>query len=187
MRSINEVQDEIIENFSLFDGDMESTLFYLMDLGKKLPAMDESLKTEDNIVKGCQSKVWLNGRVEDGKVYFDMPFLGQGTIFPKTGISLDPAKVEAAITPKTKAIVAVHIYGNLCDMDALLAIGKKHGLPVIEDSAEAIGSEYKGNRAGSMGTFGAFSFHGTNCRLGCKPQHWISIKNFAGACTPTYE
>lgn len=71
MRSINEVQDEIIENFSLFDGDMESTLFYLMDLGKKLPAMDESLKTEDNIVKGCQSKVWLNGRMEDGKVYFD--------------------------------------------------------------------------------------------------------------------
>jgi cysteine desulfuration protein SufE len=71
MRSINEVQDEIIDNFSLFDGDMESTLFYLMDLGKKLPAMDESLKTEDNIVKGCQSKVWLNARTEDGKVYFD--------------------------------------------------------------------------------------------------------------------
>jgi cysteine desulfuration protein SufE len=50
---------------------MESTLFYLMDLGKKLPAMDESLKTEDNIVKGCQSKVWLNARFEGGKVYFD--------------------------------------------------------------------------------------------------------------------
>jgi cysteine desulfuration protein SufE len=71
MRTINEVQDEIIDNFSLFDGDMESTLFYLMDLGKKLPAMDESLKTEDNIVKGCQSKVWLNGKMEEGKIYFD--------------------------------------------------------------------------------------------------------------------
>lgn len=71
MQSINEVQDEIIDNFSLFDGDMESTLFYLMDLGKKLPAMDESLKTEANIVKGCQSKVWLNAHMENDKVYFD--------------------------------------------------------------------------------------------------------------------
>jgi perosamine synthetase len=74
---------------------------------------------------------------------------------------LDPAKVEAAITPKTKAIIAVHIYGNLCEMDELLAIGKKYNIPVIEDSAEAIGSEYKGKKAGSMGIFGAFSFHGT--------------------------
>ena len=74
---------------------------------------------------------------------------------------LDPEQVEAAITPKTKAIVAVHLYGNLCDMDALLAIGERHGIPVIEDSAEAVGSIYHGKRAGSMGSFGAFSFHGT--------------------------
>lgn len=74
---------------------------------------------------------------------------------------LDPALVEQAITPRTKAIVAVHLYGNLCDMDKLLAIGEKHGIPVIEDAAEAIGSIYQGKRAGSMGKFGAFSFHGT--------------------------
>ena len=74
---------------------------------------------------------------------------------------IDPAKAEAAITSRTKAIVAVHIYGNLCDMDALLEIGSRHGLPVIEDAAEAIGSVYFGKRAGSMGKFGAFSFHGT--------------------------
>jgi perosamine synthetase len=74
---------------------------------------------------------------------------------------LDPEQVEAAITPKTKAIVAVHLYGNLCDMDALLAIGGRHGIPVIEDAAEAVGSVYGGKRAGSMGCFGAFSFHGT--------------------------
>lgn len=74
---------------------------------------------------------------------------------------LDPDKVEAAITPKTKAILAVHIYGNLCDMDRLLAIGAKNGIPVIEDAAEAIGSQYQGERAGSMGAFGTFSFHGT--------------------------
>ena len=74
---------------------------------------------------------------------------------------LDPERVEQAITPRTKAIVAVHLYGNLCDMDRLLAIGEKHGIPVIEDAAEAIGSIYHGKRAGSMGKFGAFSFHGT--------------------------
>lgn len=74
---------------------------------------------------------------------------------------IDPDKAEAAITPRTKAIVAVHLYGNLCDMDRLLAIGEKHGIPIIEDAAEAIGSVYHGKRAGSMGKFGAFSFHGT--------------------------
>jgi perosamine synthetase len=74
---------------------------------------------------------------------------------------LDPAKVEAAITEKTKAIIAVHIYGNLCEMDQLLAIGEKHGIPVIEDAAEAIGSHWHGKHAGTLGKFGAFSFHGT--------------------------
>lgn len=74
---------------------------------------------------------------------------------------IDPAKAEAAITPRTKAIIAVHLYGNLCDMDCLRAIGEKHGIPIIEDAAEAIGSIYHGKRAGSMGKFGAFSFHGT--------------------------
>jgi perosamine synthetase len=74
---------------------------------------------------------------------------------------IDPDKAEAAITPNTKAIIAVHLYGNLCDMDRLLAIGEKYGIPVIEDAAEAIGSVWHGKRAGSMGAFGAFSFHGT--------------------------
>lgn len=74
---------------------------------------------------------------------------------------LDPELVEQAITPRTKAIVAVHLYGNLCDMDSLAAIGAKHGIPVIEDAAEAIGSVYRGTRAGSVGKFGVFSFHGT--------------------------
>ncbi|HVL08350.1 MAG TPA: DegT/DnrJ/EryC1/StrS aminotransferase family protein [Burkholderiaceae bacterium] len=74
---------------------------------------------------------------------------------------LDPERVEAAITPRTRAIVAVHIYGNLCDMNRLLEIGNRHGIPVIEDAAEAIGSVWHGRRAGSMGRFGSFSFHGT--------------------------
>lgn len=74
---------------------------------------------------------------------------------------IDPKKVEAAITPKTKAIIAVHIYGNVCEMDKLLAIGDKYGIPVIEDAAEAIGSYWHEKHAGTVGKFGTFSFHGT--------------------------
>ncbi|QXE91536.1 DegT/DnrJ/EryC1/StrS aminotransferase family protein [Geomonas subterranea] len=74
---------------------------------------------------------------------------------------LDPGKVERAITPRTKAIIAVHLYGNLCDLDTLMEIGRRHGIPVIEDAAEAIGSKWRGRSAGAFGTFGTFSFHGT--------------------------
>jgi perosamine synthetase len=74
---------------------------------------------------------------------------------------IDPELIEQAITPRTKAILAVHLYGNLCDMERILAIGASRGIPVIEDAAEAIGSQYFGKRAGCMGRFGAFSFHGT--------------------------
>lgn len=66
-----DIQNEIIDNFSLFDGDMESTLFYLMDLGKKLPSMPEEHKTDEFIVKGCQSKVWVYPNFTDGKVHFE--------------------------------------------------------------------------------------------------------------------
>ena len=68
--TINEIQDEIINEFSLLDGDMEMTVFYIMELGQKLPTMPEEDKTEENIVKGCQSKVWLTSSLQHGKVYF---------------------------------------------------------------------------------------------------------------------
>ncbi|MCQ4164411.1 DegT/DnrJ/EryC1/StrS family aminotransferase [Tahibacter harae] len=74
---------------------------------------------------------------------------------------LDPAAVEAAITPRTRAILAVHLYGNLCELDALRAIAARYGLHLIEDAAEALGSVWHGRRAGTLGVFGAFSFHGT--------------------------
>ena len=66
----NEVQDEVIEEFSLLDGDMEMTVFYVMELGQKLPEMPEANKTDENIVKGCQSKVWLTASFKDDKLYF---------------------------------------------------------------------------------------------------------------------
>ncbi len=81
-------------------------------------------------------------------------------ILPETWC-IDPARAEAAITNRTKVIVATHLYGSVCDMDALMALGEKHGIAIIEDAAEAIGSAWRGKPAGSMGAFGTFSFHGT--------------------------
>jgi len=74
---------------------------------------------------------------------------------------IDPALAARAITGRTKAIVATHLYGNLCDMNRLLALGQSQGVPIIEDAAEALGSIHHGRRAGSMGRFGVFSFHGS--------------------------
>ncbi|ODS81838.1 MAG: aminotransferase DegT [Cytophagaceae bacterium SCN 52-12] len=72
--------------------------------------------------------------------------------------NLDPAKIEAAITPRTKAIIPVHFGGLACDMDSILAIAEKHGLTVIEDAAHGHGAEYKGRKLGSIGKAGSFSF-----------------------------
>src|SRR5690606_31520281 len=68
--TIDQIQDEIINEFSLLDGDMEMTVFYIMELGQKLPDMPEDAKTEENIVKGCQSKVWLTAQLEQDKIRF---------------------------------------------------------------------------------------------------------------------
>jgi dTDP-4-amino-4,6-dideoxygalactose transaminase len=73
--------------------------------------------------------------------------------------NMDIARVEAAITPRTKAIIAVHIYGQCVDMDPLLEIAARHGIPIIEDTAQAIGAEDRDRRAGSMGTVGCLSFY----------------------------
>ena len=67
---IAKVQDEIVNEFSLLDGDPEMTILYIMELGQKLPPMPEAEKTDDNIVKGCQSKVWLTAHLRDGKLFF---------------------------------------------------------------------------------------------------------------------
>jgi dTDP-4-amino-4,6-dideoxygalactose transaminase len=72
--------------------------------------------------------------------------------------NLDPAAVRAAVTPRTRAIVPVHLYGLCADMDPIMDVARARGIPVIEDAAQAIGATYKGRQAGSIGTLGCFSF-----------------------------
>jgi len=89
-------------------------------------------------------------------------------VFVDTGTDhlIDPTKIEAAITKRTKAIVVVHLYGMVADMDPILAIAKKHKLFVVEDCAQCFGGRYKGKKAGTLGTVGCFSF--------CQSKHFTT-------------
>lgn len=74
-------------------------------------------------------------------------------------LNLDPALVERAITPRTKAILPVHLYGHPCDLGPLLAMGRHHGVPVVEDAAQAHGAKYQGRNVGTLGLMSCFSFY----------------------------
>ena len=94
---------------------------------------------------------------------------------PQT-LTLDVNQLEAAITSRTKAIIPVHLYGHPADLDPILEIGKRHGVPVIEDACQAHGAEYKGHRIGGLGAFGCFSFYpGKN--LGAYGEGGIVVTN----------
>lgn len=77
----------------------------------------------------------------------------------QSDLNIDPTLIEAALTPKTKAILPVHLTGRAADMDKILKIAARHGLYVIEDSAQAVLAEYKGRRVGALGQIGCFSLH----------------------------
>jgi dTDP-4-amino-4,6-dideoxygalactose transaminase len=95
---------------------------------------------------------------------FAITYVGATPVFvdvePDTG-NLDPALLEAAITPRTRAILPVHLYGQPCTMEPILQIARKHGLTVIEDAAHAHGARYEGRPTGSLGDMGCFSFYPT--------------------------
>lgn len=89
-------------------------------------------------------------------------YVGAKIVFVEPDINtfnIDPLRIEAAITERTKAIIPVHLYGQACDMDPIMAIARKHGLYVVEDCAQAHGTTYKGRRIGSFGDLAGFSFY----------------------------
>jgi perosamine synthetase len=112
-----------------------------------IKADDEVIMGDINWVASCAPITYLGGK----PVFVDVL---------EDSWCIDPSKIEAAITPKTKAIIAVHLYGNLAEMEQIMAIARKHNLMVLEDAAEALGSEYKGKKAGKYGDIGVYSFHG---------------------------
>lgn len=77
----------------------------------------------------------------------------------RASFTMDPVQLEKAITPRTRAIMPVHLYGQMADMDAIMAVATRHGIPVIEDACQAHGASYHGEMAGSMGLSGCFSFY----------------------------
>ena len=127
------------------------------------------------VATGCDALLWVMEALGIGKgdevITVANTFIG--TILPiiRAGATpvlvdcdpitqqIDPEQVEAAVTTRTAAIVPVHLYGRLAPMDELLVIAKKHGLAVLEDSAQAHGARYQGRRAGSIGTASGFSFY----------------------------
>jgi dTDP-4-amino-4,6-dideoxygalactose transaminase/predicted dehydrogenase len=143
-------------------------------------------KFEDNFAKWCGVKHCIGVNSGTDAIFLALKFLDIGAgdevitqantfIASVLGISnvgatpvlidhdeyfmMDVSKLEAAITPKTKAIMPVHLYGHMSDMDAVLAVAKKHNLKVIEDASQAHGALYKGKRAGSMGDVACFSLY----------------------------
>lgn len=149
-------------------------------LGPKVAALEERIAE----LSGCQFAVGVSSGTDallaclmalgigPGDEVITTPFtffatagciarLGALPIFvdidPQT-FNIDASKIEAAISAKTKAIIPVHLFGQMCEMDAIMSVAAKHGLPVIEDAAQAISASYKGRKAGSIGTAGCFSF-----------------------------
>lgn len=124
-----------------------TTAIHLALAALGIGAGDEVVVPCFNLIVGASTVIWTGAR----PVLVDVD--------PDTWC-LDPARVEAAITPRTKAILAVHMYGHPCDMEAINAIARRRGIPVIEDGAEAHGAEYRGRRVGGLGEIGCFSFYG---------------------------
>jgi cysteine desulfuration protein SufE len=126
MKSINDIQNEIIQEFSLLDGDMEMTVFYIMELGQKLPAMNEADKTEENIVKGCQSKVWLTAHMKDDHVYYEAD---SNTAITKGLVSL---LVRIFNGQKPEAILSADLYFmNKIGMERFIGTQRSNGFAAM--------------------------------------------------------
>ncbi len=168
------IQNEIRE---AIDGVLESQRFIL---GSEVEALEDDIADYSNCAYGVGVSSGSDALlialialdIKPGDEIITTPYtffatagvihrLGAKPVFvdiePET-FNIDPQQIEKAVTPNTKAILPVHLYGQCAEMDSIMAIAEKHGLPVIEDAAQAIGAEHRGRRAGSIGTMGCFSF-----------------------------
>jgi dTDP-4-amino-4,6-dideoxygalactose transaminase len=125
-----------------------TSALHLALLAAGVQAGDEVITTPFTFVATTSAILYCGAR----PVYID--------IDPVT-FNLDPGRIEAAITAKTRAILPVHLYGQMAEMDSILRLAKKHNLKVVEDAAQAHGAEYQGKRAGGWGDAGCFSFYPT--------------------------
>src|SRR5439155_7208011 len=96
-------------------------------------------------------------------------------IDPET-YNIDPAAVARAVTPRTRAIMPVHLYGQCCDMEPLWQLGEHYGIPIVEDAAQAFGSDYQGKRTGTLGGIACFSFYPTKT-LGAFGEAGMAVTN----------
>jgi perosamine synthetase len=124
-----------------------TTALHIAMLAHKIGAGDEVITSAFTFIASANSVLYAGGR----PIFID--------IDPKT-FNLNVDQIEAAITPKTKAILPIHLFGLSCDMDRIMAIAKKHNLVVIEDACQSHGATYKGKKVGSFGT-GTFSLYPT--------------------------
>jgi dTDP-4-amino-4,6-dideoxygalactose transaminase len=152
-------------------------------LGSEVASLEEEIASYSttNFAIGCASGsdalllalMALDIKMGDEVITTPFTFFATGSAIARLGArprfvdidprtyNINPTLVEAVITEHTRAILPVHMYGQCADMDALLEIASRHGLPIVEDSAQAIGATDRGRRAGSMGQLGCFSFYPT--------------------------
>ncbi len=137
--TINEIQDEIIEEFELFD-DWEGKYEYIIDLGKKLPKLSDEFKTEDNIIKGCQSVVWLHAYKQDGKIHFEAD---SEAIIVKGLVSM-LVKVMTNHTPEEIANADLYFIDKV-GLASHLAQTRSNGLASMVKQMKAYGIAYQAN------------------------------------------
>jgi dTDP-4-amino-4,6-dideoxygalactose transaminase len=174
--------------FTPLRAEMLSSLERILDsqqfvLGPEVKALEEEVARYSNVKHaiGCASGsdalllalMALDVKADDEVITVPFTFFATGGAIARLGArpvfvdidprtyTVDPNLIEAAITPRTRAIIPVHMYGLCADMDPILEISERRGIPIIEDAAQAIGAEDRGRRAGSMGRIGCYSFYPT--------------------------
>jgi len=136
--TINEVQDELIEDFELFD-EWESKYEYIIDLGKQLPKLDEQFKTEDNIIKGCQSLVWLHAHMDGDKLIFEAD---SDAIIVKGLVNM-LVKVLSGHRPDEIALADIYFMDRV-GLHQHLAQTRSNGLASMLKQMRAYGVAYQG-------------------------------------------